>query len=273
MEEVPAHVHLGPIVPDVFTRQHEHRSGLIWSGDHEMCFTDLQCRHFGRNLFQSYSTTPHKLAVVHGSFRGCTTDKGSLSHTTDLGVVAYPCIAASADNGCSGRSSCSTWCYMLRGNDHIYWGTQHASHIEVWHQWRLHIRDGSVLAVEVLSYSRDEYIIWYRDITRVYIRNPANRDTRTVGYQPTGVDKWIMTIIRRCMVSIGGTLGCTPSQHDIQQTFPVQLSRRRPQEPVTDRGARGVKRGARRLPSGGTRGGRPPTPPDLGRGDADPGRE
>ncbi|KAI5677202.1 hypothetical protein M9H77_08152 [Catharanthus roseus] len=35
MEEVPAHVHSGPINPYVLTRQHEHRSRLIWSGDHE----------------------------------------------------------------------------------------------------------------------------------------------------------------------------------------------------------------------------------------------
>ncbi|KAI5658397.1 hypothetical protein M9H77_27190 [Catharanthus roseus] len=35
MEEVPAHVRRGPIVPNVLTRQHEHRSGLICSGDHE----------------------------------------------------------------------------------------------------------------------------------------------------------------------------------------------------------------------------------------------
>ncbi|KAI5653635.1 hypothetical protein M9H77_30822 [Catharanthus roseus] len=62
--------------------------------------------------------------------------------------------------------------------------------------------------------------------------------------------KKVQTIIRRCMVSIGGTLGCTPSQHDFQQTFPVQPSRRHPREPVPDRGARGVKRGARRLPGG-----------------------
>ncbi|KAI5681070.1 hypothetical protein M9H77_02297 [Catharanthus roseus] len=51
-------MHLGPIVPDVLSRQHEHRSGLIWSGDHETCYTDLQCKHFGRNLFQCYSTAP-----------------------------------------------------------------------------------------------------------------------------------------------------------------------------------------------------------------------
>ncbi|KAI5671518.1 hypothetical protein M9H77_11882 [Catharanthus roseus] len=60
MEEVPAHVHPGPIVPDVLTRQHEHRSELIWSDDHETCITDLQCRRFSRNLFQSYSTAPRR---------------------------------------------------------------------------------------------------------------------------------------------------------------------------------------------------------------------
>ncbi|KAI5663216.1 hypothetical protein M9H77_22539 [Catharanthus roseus] len=100
--------------------------------------------------------------------------------------------------------------------------------------------------------------------TRVYIRNIANRDTRTVGYQPTGVDRRMMevddmateviqgspssptevasfakkvqTIIRRCMVSTGGTLGCTPSQQDIHMTFLVQPSRCRPRELVPDRG-------------------------------------
>ncbi|KAI5666367.1 hypothetical protein M9H77_16220 [Catharanthus roseus] len=66
------------------------------------------------------------------------------------------------------------------------------------------------------------------------------------------------------MVSIGGTLSCTPSQHDIQQTFLVQPSH--PWELVSDRGVRGVKRGARRLPSSGARGGRAPVPPDMSRG-------
>ncbi|KAI5664646.1 hypothetical protein M9H77_23969 [Catharanthus roseus] len=35
MEEFPTHVHPCPINSDVLTRQHEHRSALIWSGDHE----------------------------------------------------------------------------------------------------------------------------------------------------------------------------------------------------------------------------------------------
>ncbi|KAI5683527.1 hypothetical protein M9H77_04755 [Catharanthus roseus] len=103
------------------------------------------------------------------------------------------------------------------------------------------------LAVEVLSYPNDEYIRWYRGITRVYIENPANRDTHSVGYQLAGVDRRIMevddmasvviqelpsslsqmavfakkvqTIIWRCMISIGGMLGCTPSQYDINRHF------------------------------------------------------
>ncbi|KAI5678591.1 hypothetical protein M9H77_09541 [Catharanthus roseus] len=153
---------------------------------------------------------------------------------------------------------------QLRGNDHTYWETHHASHIEAW------------------------------GITRVYIGNPANRDTRSHGYQPAGVDrrmitsmlpevddmasvviqqphadpsqmvvfaKKVQTIIRRCIVSIGSTLGCTPSQHDIQQTFPIQPSRHRPQEHVPDRGALGVKRGARKQLGRGAGGGRPPVPP------------
>ncbi|KAI5663653.1 hypothetical protein M9H77_22976 [Catharanthus roseus] len=52
-------------------------------------------------------------AVVHDSFRGCTTDMGTLSHSTGLDVVAYPCIAALANDRCSGRPSCSTSCYMF----------------------------------------------------------------------------------------------------------------------------------------------------------------
>ncbi|KAI5661856.1 hypothetical protein M9H77_21179 [Catharanthus roseus] len=81
MGEVLAHVHPGPIVPDVLPRQHEHRFGLIWSGDHETCYTDLQCRRFGRNLFHCYSTAPHRLvkkepleAWILRAFIGSQTD-------------------------------------------------------------------------------------------------------------------------------------------------------------------------------------------------------
>ncbi|KAI5648370.1 hypothetical protein M9H77_34375 [Catharanthus roseus] len=44
MEEVPAHVYPVPIVPDVLSRQHEHRSGLIWSGDHETHFSGYKVK-------------------------------------------------------------------------------------------------------------------------------------------------------------------------------------------------------------------------------------
>ncbi|KAI5652290.1 hypothetical protein M9H77_29477 [Catharanthus roseus] len=182
---------------------------------------------------------------------------------------------------------------QLRRNDHTYWETQHSSHVEAWYQWRLSVRDGPALAVEILSYPNDEYIRWYRGITRVYIRNPTNCDTRSVGYQLAGVDRRMMevddmasvviqeqpsspsqtavfakkvqTIIRRCMVFIGGTLGCTPSQHNIQQTFPVQPSHRRPREHVLDWGACGVKRGARKQLGCGAGGRRPPIPHFQGR--------
>ncbi|KAI5681529.1 hypothetical protein M9H77_02757 [Catharanthus roseus] len=143
MEEVSVHVLPGPIVPDVLTRQYEHRS----------------------------------MVPMSGIFMECMTDRGNPSATSDLGLVA-----------------------------------------------------------------------WYRDITRVYIGNPARCDTRTSGYQPVGVDRqmmtcmlqevddmttWVLegppssltqytsvmrkvqTIICRCMVSIGSTLDVTSSQHDI----------------------------------------------------------
>ncbi|KAI5675972.1 hypothetical protein M9H77_06922 [Catharanthus roseus] len=81
MEEVPAHVHPGSIVTDVLSRQHEHRSGLIWSGDWETCYTDLQCRRFGRNLFQCYSAAPCRLVEIidrTGHFSGYKVKKEPL---------------------------------------------------------------------------------------------------------------------------------------------------------------------------------------------------
>ncbi|KAI5657969.1 hypothetical protein M9H77_26762 [Catharanthus roseus] len=134
MEQVPAYVHPGPIVPDVLSRQHEH------------------------------------ISIVHCGFGRCTTDWGGLSLSLDLGVVAYTCIAASANDGDSDRPSCSSWRNM----------------------WRFLVRDGPAVAAEALSYPSDEYIRWYRVITQVYIGNPANRDTRVHGYQPAGVDRQMM---------------------------------------------------------------------------------
>ncbi|KAI5664045.1 hypothetical protein M9H77_23368 [Catharanthus roseus] len=55
--------------------------------------------------------------------------------------------------------------------------------------------------------------------------------------QMTIFAKKVQTIIRRCMVSIGSTLGSTPSHHDIQQKFLVQSTCPRPRELVELRGA------------------------------------
>ncbi|KAI5667569.1 hypothetical protein M9H77_17422 [Catharanthus roseus] len=154
MEEVSAHVHLEPIVPDVLSRQHEHRSGVL-----------------GR----TYSSATVRLPV------GCL--------------------------------------HGLR-----------------WFQMNM------ILEVD--------------DMASVAIQQPPANPSQMAVFA-----KKVQTIMWRCMVSIGSTLGCTPSQHDIQQTFSVQLSLRRPREHVLDRGARGVKRVARRQPDCGVGGGRPPVPP------------
>ncbi|KAI5668382.1 hypothetical protein M9H77_18235 [Catharanthus roseus] len=88
----------------------------------------------------------------------------------------------------------------------------------------------------------------------------AIRETPSSPSQIAAVMKKVQTIIRQCMVSIRGTLGCIPSKHDIQATFPVQTSCHHSREHVPDRGARGVKRSARRHPGQGTGAGRPPVP-------------
>ncbi|KAI5648624.1 hypothetical protein M9H77_34629 [Catharanthus roseus] len=263
MEEVPAHVHPGPIVPDVLSRQHEHRSGLIWSGDHETCYTDLQCRRFGRNLFQIRLTLLLLLAQ-YGAY-----------YLTFIWLSYLDRALVPSDLW---RAKVLLICYEIV-EYHYPWRTQHAIHLDGWYQWLLRIRDGPAVAAEALSYPSDEYIRWYRGITRVYIGNPpAGMDRRmmevddmasvVIQEPPSSPSqmalfaKKVQTIIQRCMVSIDGTLGCTPSQHDTQQTFPMQPSRRVPR----------IKRGARRHPGRGAGGGRPPVPPALERHEhVDPG--
>ncbi|KAI5652387.1 hypothetical protein M9H77_29574 [Catharanthus roseus] len=137
---------------------------------------------------------------------------------------------------------------QLRENDNTSWVTQHTIHLDAWNQWRLRVRDGPAVATAALSYPSDEYIRWYKGITRVYIGNTANRDTCLHGYQPAGVDHRMMCKFL-CI------------SHDIQETFPMQLSRRRPRGHVPDRGARRVNRGAQRHPGRGAGGGRPLVPP------------
>ncbi|KAI5682356.1 hypothetical protein M9H77_03584 [Catharanthus roseus] len=153
--------------------------------------------------------------------------------------------------------------WRLRGNDHTYWGTQHASHIEAWYQWRLRVRDGPAIATEVLSYPTDEYIRWYRGITRVYIGNSANRDICSHGYQLA--DGRVREESVDDYPEIHGLHRWYLGLHSITTRYladiPVQPSRRRPREHVPDRGAHGVKRDACRQPDRGAGGGRPPVPP------------
>ncbi|KAI5661598.1 hypothetical protein M9H77_20921 [Catharanthus roseus] len=293
MEEVPAHVHSGPIVPDILSRQHEHRSGLIWSGDHEMCFTDLQCRRFGHNLFSATVRLP---AVVHGNFGGRTTDRGSLSLSTDLGVVMYTCITALADYGCSGRPSCSSLRYMCTSFDYIQLPTQtlvtyrdqldfmpsdqiveynypgrvmrqfaRAQYIPDACDTRLDLHRIQLRGVTTVTGGHSMLAIWYWGITGVYIDNPANYNTRSHGYQPAGVDKWMMTSMLQEVDDMASVLIQEPPSSPSQmvvfakkvQTIISELSNRRPREHVPDRGARGVKRGAHRQPGRGVGGGRP----------------
>ncbi|KAI5670590.1 hypothetical protein M9H77_10954 [Catharanthus roseus] len=275
MEEVPANVHPGPIVTDVLSRQHEHRSGLIWSGDQETCYTDLQCRHFGRNLFQCYSAAHRRLfslshfsgykmkkepleawilraftgsvtdddlilrargfiflligehmlpdfsgnlvhAAVHGSFGRCTTDRRGLGVSSYLGVVVYTYFAPSADDGDYGRPSCSSWHNMFMWLSYYdrplvpsdLWQAEVpliCYEIVEYHypgRWQVRVRDGPAIALEALSFPSDEYIRWYRGITRVYIGNPANRDTRAHGYQPASVDRRMMEVDDMASVEI-----------------------------------------------------------------------
>ncbi|KAI5678382.1 hypothetical protein M9H77_09332 [Catharanthus roseus] len=257
MEEVP--VHSGPIVLDVSTRQYEHQSGMIWSGDYETCFTGLQCRRFGRSLFQCYTFTGlqtdddlilrargfiflllggHMLpyfsknlvhTVVHGSFGRCTTDKGSFSLRIDLGVVAYTALRP---------------------------------------QLMMDVQASMLQEVD--------------EVASVVIREPPSSPSQMAVCGDIGSTfisvadgcfvKKVQMIIQRCMVSTGGTLGCTPSWHDIYQIFLVQLSRRSPQEHIPDRGAHRLKRGACRQPGRGTGVGRPSVPHFPSRpGQVDPG--
>ncbi|KAI5672819.1 hypothetical protein M9H77_13183 [Catharanthus roseus] len=262
MEEVPAHVHPEPIVLDALSRQHEHRSGLIWSGDHEMCYTDLQCRRFGQNLFQCYSMAPRRLLCM-AALGGARQIRRALVLVQIWACSRIPTlrpqlITEIQANPLAPLGACDTRLDLhriqLRGNDHIYWGTQHAIHLDAWYQWRL------------------RYIRWYRGITQVYIGNLVNRDTRSHGYQPVGVDGRMMTSMLQEVNDVASVVIREPPSSPSQIALfakKVQMiiwkcmpSGRRAQEHVPDRGAHGVNRGARRHPERGAGGGRPPIPPE-----------
>ncbi|KAI5676886.1 hypothetical protein M9H77_07836 [Catharanthus roseus] len=194
---------------------------------------------------------------MHGGFGRCTTDWKSLSVSSDLGVVAYTYIAASADDGDSGRLSYSSWRNMCT----VFDCNQLPMHTLVTYrdqldfmpsdQWRLRVRDGPAVAVAALSYPSDEYIRWYRVITRDYISNPANRETRAHGYQPAGVDKQMMTSMLQEVDDMASVAIREPPSSPSQMATVLK----KVQTIILHR------RGARRHPGRGARGGRPPVPP------------
>ncbi|KAI5656678.1 hypothetical protein M9H77_25471 [Catharanthus roseus] len=180
MEEVLAHVHPGPIVPD-----------FIW--------------------------LPNLDRVLVPS------DLVPLSRTYDAPVAWAQMVPDACDTPLDLHQ------IQLRGNDHTYWETQHASHIEACTSG-----DFIYLCLIWTAFMLQEV----DDMASVVIQQPPTDPSQMAVFA-----KKVQMIIRRCM------------------TFPVQPSHRRPREHVLDRGNRGVKRGAHRLPGRGVGGGRPPVPP------------
>ncbi|KAI5683428.1 hypothetical protein M9H77_04656 [Catharanthus roseus] len=163
MEEVPAHVHPGLIVPDMLTRQHKHRSGLIGTENHETCVTDIHCRHFNLSIgavdiLRGSGVSPSKLG--DGQFRRDQPIPTAFDTHLDL--------------------------HRLLGDIACYSCGDLAS-IDIAHM------DDLLLPIEDLSSPRDDYIRWYQDVMQVHISNPIRHDTWTFGYQPAGVYRRMMT--------------------------------------------------------------------------------
>ncbi|KAI5678467.1 hypothetical protein M9H77_09417 [Catharanthus roseus] len=96
MEEVPAHVHPGPLNLHVLTRH----------GNHETCITNLQ-----KIPLICYE-------IMEYNFSRCVMRQFARDHLT----------SASCDTRLDLHK------IQLRENEHTYWGTHHASRVEVWHQ-------------------------------------------------------------------------------------------------------------------------------------------
>ncbi|KAI5649248.1 hypothetical protein M9H77_35253 [Catharanthus roseus] len=115
---------------------------------------------------------------------------------------------------------------QLRGNDHTYWGTQHASHIEAWYHYLCLILMTSILQ-EV------------DDMASIVIQQPPADPSQMVVFakkcRRLSRDAWSLSVM-----------------------FPIQPSRHRPQEHVPDQGARRIKRGACRQPGREAGSGHPP---------------
>ncbi|KAI5653146.1 hypothetical protein M9H77_30335 [Catharanthus roseus] len=199
MEEVSAHVHPGPLVPDVLTRNHENRClcGIALCSARQIRGALMLLRTwawsriliFDPPLDWHVELDPRALlgAMWCASFVLSQLPTHVLLYRDQLDFMTsdHPIPAV-----CDTRLDLHP--LQLKGNDHTYWATHHATHVKVMHQWRQHIMDGFLLPIEDLSSPRDDYIRWYWDITRVYIGNPAHRDTQTFGYQLAGADRRMM---------------------------------------------------------------------------------
>ncbi|KAI5657118.1 hypothetical protein M9H77_25911 [Catharanthus roseus] len=224
MEEVPSHVHSRPIVPDVLSRQHEHRSGLIWNGNHKTCYIDLQCRRFGRKC---YSMAPRRLVEI--------IDRTGYK-VKEEPLEAWILRAFTGSETDDNLILCAHGFIFLLIDGHML--SDFSGNLV---HWRLRVRDGHAVAAEALSYPSDEYIRWYRGITRVYIGNPVNRDTHSHGYQPTSMfqemDDMTSVVIQE-----------PPSSLSQMAVFAKKVQTI-------------IHRGARRHLGRGAGGGRPPVPP------------
>ncbi|KAI5674055.1 hypothetical protein M9H77_14419 [Catharanthus roseus] len=253
MEEVPEH--------------NEHRSGLIWSGDRETCYTDLQCRRFGRNLFQSYSTAPRRLPLFR--IQG---EEGTIGSMDPESVHRCARRLWEVHDRLGALVLVQIWAWSriptlwpqlmteiqadpLAPLGAIWCTAFDCSHLPTHTMLLRHCHTPVMSTSDGIGVSHG-----------FYIGNPANCDTRTHGYQTAGVDRRMMEVDDMASVAIWEPPS-SPSQMAVVmkkvQTIIRQCmrSRRHPREHVPDRGVRGVKRGARRHPGRGAGGGRPPVPP------------
>ncbi|KAI5680939.1 hypothetical protein M9H77_02166 [Catharanthus roseus] len=96
MEEVPAH--------------HEHRSGLIWSGDHETCYSDLQCRRFGGTYSSVTVRFPTYASRLLWEFGSCV----YLSLLEDIDAIKTYCWALGGARQIGGPSV--RYCLIIMHN-------------------------------------------------------------------------------------------------------------------------------------------------------------
>ncbi|KAI5678780.1 hypothetical protein M9H77_09730 [Catharanthus roseus] len=202
------------------------RFRLIWSGDHETCITDLQCRHFGRSLFQSYSTVPRKYKVKKESLEAWILREFTGSETDDdliLRARGFNFLLLRGDMLLDFSRNLVHVCYLSLLEDFDAIST---------YSWA----NRGTRTVGYQSARVDRRMMDVDDMATGMIEGPPSSPTQIASFA-----KKVHTIIRRCMPS-----------------------HRRPRELVPERSARGVKRGGLWIAWWGTWR-LPPVPPNSGR--------